>query len=219
MTSYPPKLPGKGPPASLADTSRDLDEEIQRLVKKYGKPAVVEALKKNKQKRGPKTRTDWKFLAPIFRIDAVDFIEGRNPFELRTNYKIANFYAEKQPGHSPISTFRRLLRDLKEGRPDRVYLKAYFYSEVEYPYETHIKTLNRIIKALPSAEHWPSFLEISQHWIDDHVQRIGPIPPHFTMKEIREAVLKQPVNYVLEASKASLGLFGSAYLMSNKNGD
>lgn len=100
-----------------AQPSQSLDEELEQLCRIYGFQAVQNALKKqNKVKRGRKPEEDGPLLAAVAKADAAAWMEGRNPFEERNNWQIANAYAKEAPGHNFDSTLRRILRKLSERR-------------------------------------------------------------------------------------------------------
>lgn len=82
----------------------DLDQEISRLISRYGYDAVNEAVVDQgpKPKRGRKVIEDWPEILPIISADALSWLAGQDPFRERSNYSIAKQIADKLSagGHS-----------------------------------------------------------------------------------------------------------------------
>lgn len=212
-----------GAPAQAATASpgwvpnpTTVTDEVRILILRYGADAVKRAVKEaTKAKRGPKKKPDWKELRDVIETDARDWLAGRDPFKLRTNYAIAKAFAERHPGHSPISTFERIERKLKTGPYDRrwfVFTTAEIMTRDSYPHADHLRALEALAK-LPKesgSAMWKRSLERAQAEVARFEAREEhPPDASMTMEEIEEANAQAPLNALMPPSANLWGLFGN----------
>lgn len=202
----PEKADGKAVQAAAASPGwvqvpTTVNDEVRRLIWRFGADAVKRAIKEEtKTKRGPKKKPDWKELREVVEADARDWLEGRDPFKLRTNHAIAKMFAESRPGHSAISTFDRIKRKLRIGPYNRrwyILVTAEGMSRDTYPHAAYLRTLEALSKLPDANDVWGSMLEMARASIADYERLKGEAPaPTLSIGEIKEAVLeaRQPLN-------------------------
>lgn len=202
----------KQPNATLADlylgtTQKKLEDELQSLISRHGAKAVRDAvLQLTKGKKGRKPEPDWKELQPYLQQDAIDWLNGVDPFSSRTNYSIACEFSEARPGHNRASTQRRIMRKLATRRKVTCLLRAWSISEDERPYADYF----RVCEEVASIDEW--WGERIFRWSDMQrgaLQRFrekhGEPDPSMTIKQIEE-IANRPVG--LLASLASVSTLG-----------
>jgi hypothetical protein len=212
---------GGGALAAFASPKWDLigptvDDDIRRAVARYGAEAVKNAVKEaTKAKRGRKREPDWPELREVFESDARIWLAGGDPFAARSNYAIAKEFAERSPGHSVISTHKRIERKLSKGPYDRrwwTFVTAENFSRDGYPYTAHLRALAALAE-LPSwtmSDVWQRTLERARATVADYEAREGEPPSsEMTFQEIEDAVAKGGLNALLAPPRRG-GLFGLA---------
>lgn len=182
----PPQLALVGPTAL---------DDIQRAIWRYGAEAVKKAVKEaTKAKLGRKREPDMVELSDVINADALDWLAGKDPFTARSNYAIAKDFAERNPGHSAISTHKRIERKLSRGPYDRRWftlVTAENLSRDKYPYTAHLRALEALTQ-LPEttrAKTWELSLNLAQATIADYVTRKGQLPDAaMSFKDVEGAV-------------------------------
>jgi len=172
-----------------------VDDDIRRAISRYGAEAVKQAVKEaTKARRGRKREPDWPELRDVIHADALEWLVGGDPFAGRSNYAIAKNFAERNPGHSAISTHKRIERKLSRGPYDRRWftlVTAENLSRDRYPYTVHLRALEALgdLPEGTSPEMWRSSLSRARATIADYEAREGK-PPNAasTFTEIEEAV-------------------------------
>jgi hypothetical protein len=174
----------------LSSQEPSLEDLIRLAIERYGSDAVrttVKALTKSRPGR-PKLH-DWLELRQVVEADARDWLEGRDPFSLRSNYSIAKEYAEKHPGWNAISTYKRIERKLGErpyGRAWFMLVRAMLGSRDKWPYAIHLKALQELLAIDPNP-NFQTLLRVAQSNISAYETKSGQAPPPaLTMREIRE---------------------------------
>ena len=125
-----------------------VDDDIRRIVTRYGAEAVKEAVKREtKAKRGRKPERDWPELREVIEADARDWLAGGDPFSSRSNYSIAKDFADRSPGHSHPATMKRIERKLVKSRVWMTLVVAKNISREGYPYAEHIRALDALSDA------------------------------------------------------------------------
>ncbi|NVE94921.1 hypothetical protein [Altererythrobacter lutimaris] len=190
-------------------------DDIQRAIWRYGADAVKDAVKEaTKAKRGRKREPDWPELREVIEADARDWLAGNDPFSARSNYAIAKEFSERNPGHSVVSTHKRIERKLSRGPYDRRWftlVSAENQSRDSGPYEAHIRALEALSELPESArpDVWQFSLDRARSTIADYESREGKLPPReMTFKEI-EATVQQGSLNALATESQPRGLFGS----------
>ncbi len=190
-------------------------DDIRRAIWRYGADAVKEAVKEaTKAKRGRKREPDWPELRELIEAEARDWLAGNDPFSARSNYAIAKEFSERNPGHSVVSTHKRIERKLSRGPYDRRWftlVSAESQSRDSGPYGAHIRALEALSELPENArpDIWRFSLDRARSTIADYESREGnPPPPEMTFKEIETAVQKGGLA-ALVAKPQPRGLFGS----------
>jgi hypothetical protein len=170
-----------------------LRQEVRRLVGHYGGDAVKRAVKgQTRTKRGPKKIADWKELRPFVIADARVWLEGRDPFKLLTNHALAKSFAERNPGHSAISTFDRIRRKLRTEPFNRrwyVLVTAAELSHDAYPHAAYLRALNALAELPDVGEGWSVILDGARNKLATYRRCYGSAAAAtLTMAEIEEAV-------------------------------
>lgn len=191
-----------------------VDDDIRRAIWRYGADAVKKAVKEaTKAKRGRKREPDWTELREIIEADARDWLAGYDPFATRSNYAIAKEISERSPGHSVVSTHKRIERKLSRGPFDRRWytlMSAQQQSKDAGPYMGHLLALKALSKLPESASPgiWKPVLDRALATINDYKSRENSLPPEeMTFREVEEAVQKGGLAALI-APPQPRGLFG-----------
>lgn len=168
-----------------------VDDDVRRIIARYGADAVkVAVANQTKARRGRPPEKDWPELHDFLAQDAIDWLNGKEPFSMRTNYWIAKQIAEKRPGHSAVSTHERIEKKLKKWREQWMLYHAEHISRDAYPYKDHLRALAALANK-SQYEIWGQILERSLAEVEDYAARWGAVPPpEMTIKEIEHANLK-----------------------------
>lgn len=187
------------------------EHDVSRLISRYGKDAVLAAVKKlTKAKRGRKAEKDWLLLQPHIEQDAADWLEGREPEKLRSSYSIANAVAADNPGHNQTATATRILKKLSARRRWFFLTVAWQRSESTHPHGVHLRTLKALAK---QDETFGKLLNFALNDVARYRERVGEPGAKMTMDEIK----KFTENALLQlAPKGTLGrltgMFGNGIL-------
>lgn len=200
---------GGGPNALIA-AGQTLESELALLVARYGADAVREAAKKaTKKKRGRPAEKDWPLLKPWIEKDVADWLDGNDPFELRSNYSIAKEFALAHPGHSQFATKDRIERKLGEKRRWMMFATAHSRTETGYPFELHLKAVRGLV-AEDTHPVWSKVLEQALGTIAHFRERFGEPDPALSIQSLQEQLRKPYPNAL--AAYAPSGIFGRALL-------
>lgn len=181
MPNAPPKFDIVGPA---------VDDDVRRLISRYGLTAVREAVKhQTKSKRGVKAKPDWRDLEPLLKQDAASWLEGGNPFKERGNRTIAKEIAAHRPGQSSDATFDRIRKKLIKDRRYYTLVHAAWMSEDNYPYAAHLEALQALVEC---GRHtaWKTRLLSAQSALADYSAKYGSPPANLTMREVETAAGK-----------------------------
>ena len=183
--------------------AQSLAQEISGLISRHGKEAVAaETVRQTKPKRGPKAKPDWVAFSPTMFEDAQDLLKGRDPFTLRTNYKLARKLAKETPGHNFGSTVARLEKKLRVHRRWAALSTAWiltFRGDVSHKVELSI--LTELTKCGPAGT--VGLLQASELVVANYRERFGEPPAEWSVKKIHSE---------LTASGSSIGVLGAALL-------
>lgn len=181
--------------ALLALYNRSLDEQMRSLVARFGADAVRASAKRvTAKKRGRKAEKDWVGLKPWVSLDVEDWIHGRDPFAIRSNYAIAKAYAEQNPGYNIVATNNRIERKLRELRRWMMLQHARIRSETECPLETYIRASRELVQLDPESSQF--FLEHALGRLARYRERFGEPAPEKTLQQLEDE-LKAPVPTIL----------------------
>jgi hypothetical protein len=164
-----------------------LDKQIKALIASHGKDAVRDAVKRHtKGVKGRKQESDWPILGPeISRQDALDWIDGKDPTKLRSNYSIAQDFARRYPGQSAPSTHRRIMRKLQKWRVWYYETIAWQLAGSELPYSKYFEVIPRISR---DDERWTRIFttdyDLKIGMLARYRDRLGEPEPHMTFDQI-----------------------------------
>lgn len=192
-------------PASLHDleiSGPNLDDDIRRLIRRYGKEQVREAVKRQSaMPRGPRLKGDWLQLRDVLRADANLWLEGGDPFKARSNYSIAKNYAEAVPDHQKPSTIRRILRKLRERRCYYTLADAEWLSQSRFPYTENLRAV-RALQEIGLHRHlWDRLLCLLESSVADYRSKFGDPPAEMTL----QALLKESAKPIIPKKQEGLG--------------
>lgn len=186
-------------------------DDIRRAVWRYGSEAVKNAVKEaTKAKLGRRRMRDWPELREVIEADARDWLAGKDPFTARSNYAIAKMFAERNPGHSVISTHKRIERKLSKGPFDRRWytiVAAENLSRDAFPHAAHMRAL-RALSELPEAARpviWQAGLARAVATLADYEAREGQVPAaEMTFRQIEDAVKRGGIAALIAPTQRSL---------------
>lgn len=191
-----------------------VDDDIRRAIGRYGAKAVREATQRlAKPKRGRKTIDDWPELNQVFQLDARIWLEGGDPFDVKSNYAIAKEYAQKNLGQSAEATHERIERKLATEPHNRrwyILVFAWHMSHKDWPYSCHLRALEELA---PLDPNFRDLLAYAVKDVQNYTDKVGHSPPpDITMDSIRDITrnaLLPPLGLPLEPLRR--GIFGSAF--------
>ena len=179
VTNVPDPLP------YLEISGPSIDDDIRRLIGRYGADKIREAIKRQTAgKRGRIPSGDWTQLRDVLREDARQWLEGENPFETRSNRSIAREFAEKRPGQSEKSTYRRLMGKLSKRRRYYTLVEAAWLSRDEYPHAENLRVVSELVAIGILRDQWQAFKRLHEASLADYGTKFGKPPASMTMQEI-----------------------------------
>src|SRR4051812_13080758 len=128
-----------------AQNVSEVENEMRRLIRRFGVQLTKDALNRYlDHKPGTKLKGDWKILGEFLKADAHRWLEGGDPFNERTDYSIAKWFAENFPDKNVEfdSTLRRIKKRLSKDRRYYTLVEAVWVSEAGHPYQLHLKALS-----------------------------------------------------------------------------
>ncbi len=195
--------------------SHSLDNDLRALITRHGKEAVRDAVKRlTKGTKGRKQERDWPIIGPeISRKDALDWIEGRDPLKLRSNYSIAQNFARRFPGQSVLSTHRRIMRKLKKQRVWFYEMMAWEMAGTDLPFSQYFDIVSRITQ---KDERWGRIFttdyDLKVGMLTRYRDQLGEPEPSMTFANIDKALKDH------DAQKLSLGAMVSRVGIFGRNG-
>lgn len=182
MPDTPPKLDFVGP---------TVDDDMRRLIRRYGVEAAQVALKSQSAgKPGRPHENDWLLLADIIREDARDWLAGGNPFKTRSNGAIARDFVEQRPGQSRASTKKRIKLKLSRSRRYVTFCEAERLARSEYPYDQYLRALNALIVAGKYTALWAEQSYRTLACIAEYTAKFGEPPPNMTIQQLEADAAK-----------------------------
>lgn len=134
----------------------------------------------------PKLR-DIPMLRAVFEEDARLWLNGGDPFVIRTNYAIAKAYADANPGQSHESTKKRIEGKLRREREVLTLATAEGISRKEYGYAVNIRACQALVDLQPDSEAWKVMLTCAIESVAKYQALNGNEPPaEATMSEVEE---------------------------------
>lgn len=180
-----------------------IENDVRRLIDRYGAQAVKEAVKEQtKAKPGmPSKHSDWRRLEDTLVRDAIRWLEGGDPFNERSNNSIATRFVEQYPQRmtKPKSVRRRILRKLKEQRRYHTFVHAERLSKTNYPHDDYLRVLHELVEVGQLRDTWEKYLRWAEMEIADYSAKYGPPDAAMTMQDIQvEAAKPVSVKSTLE---------------------
>jgi hypothetical protein len=167
----------------FAPVGPTVTDDVRRLISRYGSESVKQAIKQlTKPKRGRKPEKDWLLLAPYLKQDVADWLDGRDPIELRSHYAVANAVAADHPGHNQTATAARVMRKLSAKRRWMFLASALSDSETASPYNTHLRTLSELSQF---DDVWSRLLDYAERDVERFREIHGEPAAEMTMEEIK----------------------------------
>jgi hypothetical protein len=164
-----------------------LDAELTALIRRHGKEAVQQALSRlTKGKKGRPQDEDWPLLHAEMQRDAEDWIAGKEPHRIRSNYAIAKAFATHNRGQSQVATMRRVMGKLKEKRKWTGLVAAYgITSGSHVPHGTHIKIIKQLCNNFEKEDpSWAQHLSFSMREIELFRGRVGEPDQNLSISQI-----------------------------------
>ena len=186
-----------------------LDEQLSRLVAKHGSDAVREAAKRaTAKKRGRKPEKDWLGLKPWVEQDADDWLHGRDPMAIRSNYAVAKAFAEENQGHNRYATKERIERKLREKRRWFMLVIARERAEAGFPFETYVRALRELDQVAPG-QFWATMLEQALGKVARYREQFGEPSPEKSLDTIDSELRDASMTILGSTVTPSRGLFGT----------
>jgi hypothetical protein len=201
-----------------------LDRTIRRLIAVFGADAVkAEIAKLTKPRRGAPPKKDGLLLRPFLEPDAKDWLEGRNPFELRTNNANAKAADGANPAShtQPLTQWRRLMRWQGRWRMQQMLWGALDLAWDQYPYAAHFRVLEALAEEgarreakgeLPKEAHgvWQLTLQLDRKSLARYRELYGEPPSAMTWREIEAKPLWDPLAALLPKPQSLFDTFPAA---------
>jgi hypothetical protein len=182
----------------------DLELEVYRLIRHFGAEAVRdEVAKATKKKRSRKPEKDWPLLEENRRLDANDWLEGRDPFNARSNYAVAKRFSEQHPGQSAISTMERIERKLKARRYPLMLSKGCQIAKAEYPFAVYLRVLETSQREKTNRETWAAIYKSDCQRIEEYRSLIGEPPSEMSFDALEAAVIENRPKFSSEPRRFS----------------
>jgi hypothetical protein len=172
-----------------------VEGEVRHLIRRYGFQKTKDALdRQTHRKPGTKLKEDWKILEPLLKADARSWLEGGDPFNERSDYSIAKWFAEKHPDQNVEfdSTLRRIKRRLSKDRRYHALVEAFWLSEA-YSYEIQLRVLSELCSLARSGAGWRNALKTAEETLSDYRTKFGAPPANMTMRELEVAAAEARV--------------------------
>jgi hypothetical protein len=179
---------------------RTVNDVVIELVHWFGAEAVQQALKRNAKKRkGRQSLMDAESIAYLAERDALEWLDGFDPFKSRTNYSIAKLMASKNPGQSLESTRRRIMRELAQNRKSWAFGLAMGFSLENHPYTKLLSIENAIAELDERSKLFVmGFIKEQRTKLNNYCEFFGAPDPSMTWDQISERMrnreLKEPDN-------------------------
>ena len=196
----------------LLSSDEQLKSELERLARWHGAATVkAAAAKLSAGKRGRKEEMDFRHLGHVFAQDARDWLDGLDPFKIRTNYSIAKEFTKRHPGHSPAATHRRIMDKLAKRRRWYCALTAMEQAKDERPIGDLLRAMEAMLEVSPS---WANIIDFDLRRIAEnrtrYRERTGQdVPQHFSFKQLEEATSVSAAT-LLSGLQRQGGMFGNS---------
>ncbi len=165
-----------------------VDDDVMRIIRRYGAEAVKKSVAdQTKGRRGRPPLKDWPEFHEYLKQDAADWLSGKDPFSIRSNYWIAKQAADKLPGNSAVSTQERIERKLRKQREIWMLIHAENIGKNGYPHSAYLRAVLALKEKSPH-ECWELTHRLALEEISEYEMKHGrPPPAAMSMDEIKEA--------------------------------
>ena len=193
MSIFPKKQPNAlNALASYTMPVGSLEEELKSLISRFGSDVVREtSVRLTKKKRGRKQEQDWPIIGPrINRSDAISWLDGCDPFQMRSNYSIAVEFTKEYPGHNAQATHRRIMGKLAKKRELLFMIEALKISERERPHRDYFRAFEAFpfFKAMKFSKIFQADHNRYVGAIENYRAKLGEPDPSLTLFEIELAL-------------------------------
>ena len=192
--------------ASLLNVS-DVENDVRHLIRRYGVQATKDALnRQTNHKPGTKLKEDWQILDAFLKADARRWLEGRDPFNERSDYSIAKWFAENHPGKNVEfdSTLRRIKRRLSKDRRYYALVEAFWLSET-YSHQMQLKVLRELCRVPRSGATWRNALKKAEDTLSDYRTFFGAPHANMKMRELEVAAAEARTAELVARKRNILG--------------
>lgn len=183
------------PPEPLPEADQQaLDVALKKLIDRYGIDRVRHSVDRlGRRKVGRMKEPDWRRMKDDILQDANDWLDGKEPSVLRSNYSIAKAFSEKHPGQSKAATQARILRKLRAQREYNFRVTAWEISENQRPFAAYFRAATALAKFSPGLRETVVYLaDRYQRDLDQYRAAHGEPPPEMTIAAIHERVAHPP---------------------------
>lgn len=162
-----------------------VDDDLRRLTRRYGADEVRAAFKRQTANPlGRPSLRDWPDLRSILESDARSWLDGSDPFIIRSNRSIALAFAASHREQSHDATRDRIMRKLRASRRYFTLVEAERLSEVEYPHAANLRAIRELQKIGVLRQAWDRLSLIRQGYVADYISKFGEPPAEMTMQEL-----------------------------------
>ena len=173
-----------GTHAKLDFVGPSVDDDMRRLIRRYGVEAAQIALRKQTAgKPGRPHEKDWQLLAKIIREDAEYWLDGGDPFKMRPNAAIARNFADEHPGQSPDSTIKRIKLKLSRSRRYVTFCEAERLAR-KLPHGQYLRALNALMSAGKYTSLWSEHGYRTLAAITEYTAKFGEPSPDMTIRQL-----------------------------------
>lgn len=200
------------------DSDSALQLELQKLAARFGRERLVKAAAKmGKGRRGRKALNDMPMLAADIAMDAMDWLDGKDPLEARSNYAIAKRFAQSNPGQSVPATHRRMMSKLAEHRKTLMLVRATEIARQDRPIVDLVRALDALFAHDKRYERYVTGeLETIAGQLARYREQHGaPFPIDRDARELEMAV-NESANALLTGLSTYRGMFGSKVTSGGK---
>ncbi len=162
-----------------------VDDDIRRLIRRYGAENVREAIKRQTAgKRGRIPNADWSELGDVLREDARRWLDGGTAVATRSNRSIAQEFAAKHREQSAEATYRRIMGKLSKRRRYYTLVEAVWLSQDQFPHMEHLRAVRELVAIGIRRDLWHGFLRFHEAALADYKTKFRDPPADMTMQEL-----------------------------------
>lgn len=173
------------PLPNLDISGPSVDDDIRRLIRRYGAENVRESVKRQTAgKRGRIPSGDWSELGDVLREDARRWLDGRAAVAARSNRSIAQEFAGRHREQSEEATYRRIMGKLSKRRRYYTLVEAVWLSQDQFPHMEHLRAVRELVAIGIRRDLWRDFLRFHEAALADYMTKFSDPPADMTMQEL-----------------------------------